>query len=76
MRTVLVVNSGSSSMKFQLVDLQTEQALASGLAERVGEPAGHVQLRRGSETEQWDGEIRDHAKALELIREPCWRGSA
>ncbi len=56
-------------MKFQLVDLETEEPLASGIAERVGEPAGHVQVRRGSDQVQWDGEIRDHAKALELIRE-------
>ncbi len=76
MRTVLVVNSGSSSMKFQLVDLQTEQALASGLAERVGEPAGHVQLRRGSETEQWDGEIRRPCQGSRADQGTAVRGSA
>src|SRR6478752_4995229 len=68
MRTVLVLNSGSSSMKFQLMDLDTEQPLASGLAERVGEPAGHVEVRRDAELQQWAGEIPDHAKALEVIR--------
>jgi len=68
MRTVLVLNSGSSSMKFQLIDLATERPLASGLAERVGEPAGRVLLQRDTGSRQWDGEIRDHAKALDVVR--------
>ena len=45
--TVLVLNSGSSSMKFQLIDVDTERALASGVAERIGEPAGSLQLTAG-----------------------------
>jgi acetate kinase len=35
---VLVVNSGSSSFKYQLIDMDAEQVLASGLVERIGEP--------------------------------------
>jgi acetate kinase len=65
----LVLNSGSSSMKFQLVDMESEAVLASGIAERIGEPAGHAQVQRDIDQVQWDGEIADHAKALELIRE-------
>ncbi|WAB82001.1 acetate kinase [Microcella daejeonensis] len=37
---VFVVNSGSSSIKYQLVDVETEQAILSGLVERIGEPGG------------------------------------
>ena len=33
---VLVINCGSSSLKYQLIDSETEQALASGLCERIG----------------------------------------
>jgi acetate kinase len=40
MSVVLVVNSGSSSFKYQLIDMQTEARLASGLVERIGEPMG------------------------------------
>lgn len=36
-RSVFVVNAGSSSLKYQLVDLGTGEALASGLIERIGE---------------------------------------
>lgn len=42
MSTVLVVNSGSSSFKYQLIDMDTEQMLATGLVERIGESAGHA----------------------------------
>jgi acetate kinase len=41
MSTVLVVNSGSSSFKYQLIDMDTEQVLATGLVERIGEDTGH-----------------------------------
>jgi len=33
---VLVINAGSSSLKYQLLDMETEQALAKGLCERIG----------------------------------------
>ncbi len=39
MSVVLVVNSGSSSFKYQLLDMATESVLAIGLVERIGEPA-------------------------------------
>lgn len=40
MSVVLVVNSGSSSFKYQLLDMRTEAVLASGLVERIGEGTG------------------------------------
>ncbi|GAB3602654.1 acetate/propionate family kinase [Microbacterium aureliae] len=40
MTPVLVVNSGSSSFKYQLIDMDAERVLASGLVERIGEPTG------------------------------------
>lgn len=39
---VFVVNSGSSSIKYQLVDLESGEAIVSGLIERIGEPGGEV----------------------------------
>ncbi len=38
--TVLVVNSGSSSIKYQLIEVESEEVVASGLVERIGEPDG------------------------------------
>lgn len=42
MSIVLVVNSGSSSFKYQLIDVDTQVSLASGLVERIGEDMGTV----------------------------------
>jgi acetate kinase len=42
MTPVLVVNSGSSSFKYQLIDMDAEVTLASGLVERIGEPLGRA----------------------------------
>ncbi len=39
MSVVLVVNSGSSSFKYQLLDMAHERVLASGLVERIGDPS-------------------------------------
>lgn len=40
MSRVFVVNSGSSSIKYQLVDVAKEEAILTGLVERIGEPGG------------------------------------
>jgi acetate kinase len=39
---ILVINSGSSSLKYELVDVESEQTLASGLIERIGERTGRA----------------------------------
>lgn len=54
MSVVLVVNSGSSSIKYQLLDMDTERTLASGLIERIGEAGGiarHTVTAFGMEAE-------------------------
>lgn len=48
MSRVLVVNSGSSSLKYQLIELDGERMLASGLIERIGESRG---ASRGDDSE-------------------------
>lgn len=47
---VLVINSGSSSIKFQLLDMRDETVLAAGLVERIGEEEGRLvcELRPGT----------------------------
>jgi acetate kinase len=42
MPSVLVINSGSSSFKYQLIDAESEERLASGLVERIAEDTGHA----------------------------------
>ncbi|OII27813.1 acetate/propionate family kinase [Frigoribacterium sp. MCBA15_019] len=64
MSTVLVVNSGSSSFKYQLIELEGERTLASGLVERIGEAVGSTRHRNevtGDETRNDTQPIADHA---------------
>ncbi|GAA4265486.1 acetate kinase [Frondihabitans peucedani] len=64
MSAVLVVNSGSSSFKYQLIELEGEKTLASGLVERIGEETGATKHRNaltGDETSNDSEPIADHA---------------
>ncbi|MFV0510951.1 MAG: acetate kinase, partial [Shewanella algae] len=42
---ILVINSGSSSIKYQLLDMTDESVLAVGLVERIGEDVGHLETK-------------------------------
>ncbi len=52
---MLVINSGSSSLKYQLVVPDTAEVLASGLVERIGEPTGRVTHTVGGDAPTPDG---------------------
>src|ERR1700757_1039459 len=41
-RTVLVINSGSSSLKYQLIEPDSGKSLADGIVEQIGEPSSPV----------------------------------
>jgi len=67
---VLVVNSGSSSFKYQLIDLDGERRLASGLVERIGEATGQTKHRNdvtGEETSSDATAIADHEAGFEVM---------
>ena len=63
-RKVLVVNSGSRSLKYQLFDMKTETRLAKGLVERIGcgGPADH-----GEALKQVVADLGDAAKGIDAI---------
>jgi acetate kinase len=67
---ILVVNSGSSSVKYQAFDMDSLTVLASGLVERIGEPMGRIvhTIRPGSGEEKDIEDSRpfpDHAAGLQ-----------
>lgn len=67
--SILVVNSGSSSVKFQLVDPESGESIASGLVEQIGETQGRVALDyRGNESERREP-IADHGVGLAVAFE-------
>ncbi|PFG40504.1 acetate kinase [Georgenia soli] len=65
--TVLVINSGSSSIKYQLIDPASGESLASGLVERIGEPEGRVEHRTGGRTTEQRNPVPDHAEGLRTV---------
>jgi acetate kinase len=67
--SILVVNSGSSSVKFQLVDPDSGKSLASGLVERIGESDGRVELDYRGESAERTQHIEDHGDGLALAFE-------
>lgn len=66
-QTVLVVNSGSSSIKYQLVDPKIGQAMASGIVERIGENTSHIRHRYSLKEVDLNQPIADHAEGLKLV---------
>ncbi len=65
---VLVVNAGSSSLKYQLFDTATESVLAKGICERIGID-GRIEHRKGEDGEKIKAEyaMPDHAVATEIV---------
>lgn len=67
-KTVLVINSGSSSIKYQLVDLETGEGLASGLVEKIGEPVdGHYKHEFKGVKHELEEPIHDHEQGLKRV---------
>lgn len=65
---VLVVNSGSSSLKYQLRDAGTGSRLAKGLVERVGSSTGRLTHEAaGSDPVAVDADVPDHESALRQV---------
>lgn len=69
MSTVLVVNSGSSSIKYQLVDPVEGGAIASGLVERIGEATGSITHTFAGTTTERTRPIADHGDGLRAVLE-------
>ena len=64
---ILVVNAGSSSLKYQLFDMDTNEVLAKGLCERIGIDGKITHKRPGKETYAADADLKDHKDAIELV---------
>lgn len=67
--TVLVINSGSSSVKFQVVDVEQADGVLHGIVERIGESDATVAVTYRGETTERTLEIADHDAALKTAFE-------
>ncbi|MFF7145227.1 acetate kinase [Streptomyces nodosus] len=72
---VLVLNSGSSSVKYQLLDMRDSSRLAVGLVERIGEHTSRLSHTAftARQTREQTGPIADHEAALKAVAEELAR---
>lgn len=65
---ILVINCGSSSLKYQLIDMREETVLAKGLVERIGIEGSKIKHdTTGKERVIIEEPMKDHKRALELV---------
>lgn len=63
----LVVNCGSSSVKYQFIDMNGEKVLCKGLAERIGIEGGRLVHRVNNDKHVIERNMKDHEEALKLV---------
>lgn len=67
---ILVINCGSSSLKYQLINMETEDVMAKGLVERIGIEGSRIKHETiGKEKKTIETPMQDHKRALELVME-------
>jgi len=64
---ILVINAGSSSLKYQLIDMQGENVLAKGLAERIGIEGSKLTHQYGDEKYVVEQPMKSHTDAMQLV---------
>ena len=66
---ILVINAGSSSLKYQLIDMTREQVLAKGLCERIGIEGSNIQHTNVAQDTKTKIEkpMKDHSDAIQMV---------
>ncbi len=71
---VLVINCGSSSVKFQLINMVDENVLASGIVERLGLPQSLIKFKFGNKRFTKEFDALDHSSAISEILDAVTHG--
>ncbi|HNX77469.1 MAG TPA: acetate kinase, partial [Candidatus Rifleibacterium sp.] len=66
-KVILVLNCGSSSLKYDLIKMPHRLSLGKGLVERIGEDKGSLEQKSGERKIVLEQKIKDHREALELV---------
>ena len=64
---ILVLNSGSSSLKYQIIDMDTSEVLASGYYERIGSDKAFLTHKVHGEKIKLENPVKDHEEALKFV---------
>ena len=66
---VLVINAGSSSLKFQLIDMESKSVLAKGNVERINDTGSFLKYKAKGEEYKYEKPISNHSEGLSLVLE-------
>ncbi len=66
---ILVINSGSSSLKFKVYEMNDNSVICKGLVEQIGAPNSYAKLSAAGKDYERKGEIANHGKAIEIMNE-------
>lgn len=66
---VLVLNCGSSSLKYQVIDMTTEETMCSGNFERIGSEKSFLTHKVNGQKIKLEEHVKNHAEALEVVME-------
>ncbi len=66
---ILVINAGSSSLKYQLFDMETEKVLAKGGCERIGISGSLLKAKGNGAEKVYEHDMPDHKVAIKLVLE-------
>lgn len=64
---ILVINSGSSSLKYQVINMENEKILLKGLVERIGEKKSSIKHENGTSKYTEELKITNHEEALKKV---------
>ncbi len=64
---ILVLNSGSSSLKYQVIDMETENTVAKGYFERIGQPNSFLTHKVHGNKHKFEIEAKDHEDAISFV---------
>jgi len=67
MKKIMAVNAGSSSLKFQLLEMPDEVIITEGIVERIGLKDAYYTIKFNGDKEKVVLPIKDHAEAVKLV---------
>ena len=64
---ILVLNSGSSSLKYQVIDMKTEEMLVKGYFERIGQPNSFLTHKVNGVKHKFEHQAKNHEQAIKFV---------
>lgn len=64
---ILVINAGSSSLKYQLIDMDTESVIAKGICERIGQKGSKLTHKKDGLAKEIIEDMPTHTEAIKLV---------